>query len=265
MEQSGLFTARCPGPVAILRAVRASSLYGSLGLLAIAAATSRAQTAGLRARILDSTRVAVDGAEVSIPALKRVERSDSSGAVFIGNLPEGKLEIAVRHLNFFPERFFVEVRNQEIVSVEVELSGRSTQLAGVSVTASRHPFFQGFDQRKARGIGTFITRDQIDDRNTSKSSDLFRTMPSVRLVRAGSGMGIRFPQSGMVRRGPAFCAPLIWVDGQQAPGLEIDDLLATDIHAIEIYRGPATTPAQFATNGSTPCGTVVVWTRRKDR
>jgi hypothetical protein len=62
-----------------------------------------------------------------------------------------------------------------------------------------------------------------------------------------------------------YCNPLIWVDGQQAPGLEIDDILASDIHAIEVYRGPSTTPAQFVMNGSAPCGTIVVWTRRKDR
>jgi hypothetical protein len=62
-----------------------------------------------------------------------------------------------------------------------------------------------------------------------------------------------------------LCVPLIWVDGQAAPGLEIDDILATDIHAIELYKGASTTPGQFVTNGSAQCGTVVVWTRRKDR
>jgi hypothetical protein len=238
---------------------------GPLGLLLLAG-SARAQTASLRIRIVDSTRAPVDGAEVSIATVKRSERSDSTGYVFIGTLPEGRTEIAVRHLNYFPEHFFVELHNQEIVAVEVELSGRSTQLEGVEITAARHPFFQGFEQRKARGIGTFITRDQIDARHTSTTSDLFRTVPMVRLVRAGNGMGIRFPQQMSAnKRGPMYCNPLIWVDGQQAPGLEIDDILASDIHAIEVYRGPSTTPAQFVMNGSAPCGTIVVWTRRKDR
>jgi len=247
----------------MLRAVRILSFCGPIGLMAVGGAG--AQTASLRVRIIDSTRTPGDGAEVSIPTLKRLDRTDSAGNVFIGSLPEGKIEIAVRHMNYFPERFFVEAKNLELVSVEVELSGRAAQLAGVDVSASRHPFFQGFDQRKARGIGTFITRDQIDDRHTTTTSDLFRSMPSVRLVRSGSGMGIRFPSSGIVRKGPSYCVPLIWVDGQATPGLEIDDILATDIHAIELYRGASTTPAQFVTNNSAQCGTVVIWTRRKDR
>jgi hypothetical protein len=252
--------------MATLRAVRILRLCGPLSLLLLSGPSLGAQTAGLRARILDSTRTPVDGAEVSIAVLKRSDRTDSLGNVFFGSLPPGRLEIAVRHLNYFAEHFFVDVRNLEVVTVDVELSGRSTQLEGVEVTASRHPFFQGFDQRKARGIGTFITREQIDARHTSHTSDLFRTVPMARLVRAGNGMGIRFPQqmSG-TKRGPMYCNPLIWVDGQQAPGMEIDDIIATDIHAIEIYRGPSTTPAQFVTTNSAPCGTVVLWTRRKDR
>jgi hypothetical protein len=239
---------------------------GPLSLLILGGVSLGAQTASLRARVLDSTRTPVDGAEVSIPSAKRAERTDSSGKVFIGNLPEGRIEIAVRHLNYFAEHFFVELHNQEIVSVDIELSGRAAQLDGVEVTASRHPFFQGFEQRKAHGIGTFITREQIDDRHTTTTSDLFRTVPMARLIRVGNGMGIRFPQQASGnRRGPTYCIPLIWVDGQRAPGLEIDDIVATDVHAIEIYRGPSTTPGQFVTVNSAPCGTIVVWTRRKDR
>ena len=67
-------------------------------------------------------------------------------------------------------------------------------------------------------------------------------------------------------RGSRFgelCQPMIWLDGQRAAGLEIDDLRSGDIQAIEMYRGASTTPPQFATAGVTQCGAVVVWTRRK--
>jgi hypothetical protein len=64
-------------------------------------------------------------------------------------------------------------------------------------------------------------------------------------------------------RGP--CTPLLWVDGQKVPGLEIDDILASDIHAIEIYRGVATTPPQFVEANSAQCGAIVIWTRRKGK
>ena len=57
----------------------------------------------------------------------------------------------------------------------------------------------------------------------------------------------------------------IWVDGQAAMGMEIDEIRAQDIHGIEIYRGASTLPVQFAKAGLGQCGAIVVWTRRKTK
>src|SRR6185295_6445662 len=100
---------------------------------------------------------------------------------------------------------------------------------------------QGFDQRRQSGVGTFLTREQIDAKHANATSDLFRMMPSVRLVRTSLGMGVRFNSNMNVRgRGNTLCVPMIWLDGQKAPGMEVDDLRAQDIEAIELYRGAAT-------------------------
>jgi hypothetical protein len=56
--------------------------------------------------------------------------------------------------------------------------------------------------------------------------------------------------------------PTIWLDGQRALGLELDDLSANDIEGMELYQSLSTTPPQFSHGGSTtPCGTIVVWSR----
>ena len=47
--------------------------------------------------------------------------------------------------------------------------------------------------------------------------------------------------------------------------MEVDEIRAQDIHGIEIYRGAATVPAQFAKSGLTQCGAIVVWTKRKTK
>jgi hypothetical protein len=57
----------------------------------------------------------------------------------------------------------------------------------------------------------------------------------------------------------------MWVDGTPAPGLEVDEIRAQDIHGIEVYRGAATVPVQFAKAGLTQCGVIVVWTKRKTK
>ena len=53
---------------------------------------------------------------------------------------------------------------------------------------------------------------------------------------------------------------MIWLDGQRAPGMELDDIPAVDVEAMELYRGVSTTPSEFA-YPPPRCGTIVVWTR----
>jgi hypothetical protein len=44
-------------------------------------------------------------------------------------------------------------------------------------------------------------------------------------------------------------------------GLEMDDFPASDVEAMELYPGPATTPMQFSQGTTLTCGAVVIWTR----
>jgi hypothetical protein len=87
---------------------------------------------------------------------------------------------------------------------------------------------------------------------------MLRNTAGLRFVRVSSGRGVRFPTTSMSRRD---CAPLIWIDGQKAPSMEIDDISLTDIEGIELYHGPSTTPFQFSTGSSNACGTIAVWSR----
>jgi outer membrane receptor for monomeric catechols len=108
-------------------------------------------------------------------------------------------------------------------------------------------------------MGVYFTRADILARRASRPSDMLRSTPGVTFVRTRSGQGIRFISSAGQRR---ECVPMIWVDGQRAPGLELDDLPVNDIEGIELYQGPSTTPMQFSQALSvTTCGTIVVWSR----
>jgi iron complex outermembrane recepter protein len=236
-----------------------------VGLLALGAGSLQAQHGALHGVVVDSSGTPVAGVEVSIFSLGRVTRTDSLGRLTFGALPPGGLDLAIRRLGYHAQSNHVVITSAPYDSIKFTLAEQPATLSEVDVSATnRHPFFQGFDQRQQRGIGTFVTREQIDARNTSISSDLFRTMPQVRLIRTGIGMGVRFPSNQIFRgRGSSYCAPMIWIDGQNVPGMEIDDVPVTDIEAIEVYRGAATTPPQFTAAGVLPCGAVVVWTRRR--
>src|SRR5262249_29673164 len=132
------------------------------------------------------------------------------------------------------------------------------QLEGMSTSEKRRRLgIEEFYQRRTRGLGTFFTRDDLMDRHAQNPSDMLRSTPGIRFVRVPSGNGIRFNTTSSMRQ----CQPLIWVDGQAAAGMEIDDIPVNDIEGIELYQSIATTPGQFYRGNTTPCGTIVVWTR----
>ena len=71
-------------------------------------------------------------------------------------------------------------------------------------------------------------------------------------------MGVRFDSAISARGG---CIPTLWIDGQRAPGMEIDAIPLNDIEGIELYNGLSTTPAEFWQGNTPQCGTIVVWSR----
>jgi len=72
-------------------------------------------------------------------------------------------------------------------TVVVELNRIAQNLPGMTVTSSaaarRALALKDFDERKARGLGLFVTRADILARNPSRLSDLLRDKRGVRVVR----------------------------------------------------------------------------------
>jgi len=244
---------------------RRFGIAGVVGLLAFGAGSANAQRGILRGVVVDSSGAPIPGAEVTIFSLGRVTRSDSLGRLRFLALPPGTIDLVIRHLGYHARTERVLITGAPYDSIRVTLMSQDVSLTQVDVSAiGRHPYFAGFDERRARGVGSFVTRAQIDASNTGTPTDLLRNLPQVRVVRSGGRLLVRFPSNMSVRgRGSALCTPMMWLDGQRAAGMEIDDMRATDIEAIEVYRGASTTPPQFATGGANQCGAIVVWTRRK--
>jgi hypothetical protein len=116
---------------------------------------------------------------------------------------------------------------------------------------------RGFEERRAKGAGVYVTREEIAEHNTTLPSDVLRTKRGVRIVRYRGSNVVRFSQF-QSRPG---CQPALWVDGQRARGMEIDELSAGDIEGIELYDSFSITPFEFSRDATLPCGTIVVWTR----
>jgi hypothetical protein len=137
----------------------------------------------------------------------------------------------------------------------------ATKIGGVLVEdeyeARSHKLLAGFWERRSRGFGYFLTRDEIEKRDAHEFADLARMAPSVSVGTRNGRHVIRFNRGGV-----RDCPPQYIVDGMRIENGSPDEFTPQDVEAIELYSGPATIPPQFAPRfNSYTCGAVVIWTR----
>ncbi len=209
----------------------------------------------------------VAGAEVEL--LLRGRRlggatTDSLGR-FMFQVPEaGRYRLRVRHPTYLPyEADSVQVGGGETVSVEVRLGRNVIPLEPLVVTARIRADMTGFrGRRQGAGLGTFLTREDIEARAAGRTTDLLRGVP---------GVTVQFQRWGvapaiLMRSGLGTCEPAIFVDGVVTPqyrGSRLDDYLTPDrIQGVEIYSSFSTAPVQYV---SGTCGVILFWTQRGDR
>ena len=154
-----------------------------------------------------------------------------------------------------------EVAAGEALEVDVHISTRAVLMTPLTITSrpeparSRYLEMVGFYERERRSPGTFVRRDRVERSNAPGLSNLLSELPGVRrtVVRG-------IPMISLNRQ--RTCPPQVVLDGQ--PLLEytrIDEIVhVRAVEAVEIYRGPSETPAEYAYR-ERGCGMVVIWTR----
>lgn len=210
--------------------------------------------------VRDQAGVALEGVNISL--LGKDVRTTARGTFEIHTGLIDTVTISFRRVGFEPIEALLTTRNGLWDTVLVQLEPTSQRLSNVNVTESRMRAAldsRNFEERRARGIGQFITREEILERGSSRLSDVLRLKRGVNVVR---GDRVRFSAYGGGTRG-SVCQPDIWLDGRRSQGMEINELVATTVEAIELYPYLSTVPVEFQSLGAntTPCGTIVVWTR----
>jgi hypothetical protein len=156
----------------------------------------------------------------------------------------------------------ITLADREAIEVQFTVGPQSdmaTRLPELTVTTSRAPrrYMQGFDERRAHGIGQFITREDIETRNALTLADLLRSLRGIRVSCRGGSCTPR------MERAPAGCWPKAVLDNSDVDAAFLARISPADIEGIEVYQGLSQAPLEFA--GETRlarCGLIVVWTRR---
>lgn len=200
----------------------------------------------------------LENVRVALRRSGRATVTDSAGRFALEDLPPGADTLQVQLIGFAEESAPLALTPGHITRVTLELSETVLTVEEIEVTVRRSRAgtrIAGFIQRREKGHGVFIGPDEIEESRATRSSDILRSVPGVRVSSAGIGRS-----SITIQRGQRRCEPFVYVDGLPARDYHIDNLSPDDLLALEVYRGASETPPQFRFRGG-QCATLVIWSR----
>jgi hypothetical protein len=243
--------------MATIRRLRFPFLASLIAATSLGAQAPRALVGLVR----DSAGHRIPGAEVRSRGNVVVAISNDSGRFHVAQMPIGARGVFVRRLGFAPQRVLIRPSAGTTDSVDVVLVAVPHELAAVEAQDPHDSLSKKvlaeFWERRSRGFGKFVTRDEIEQKGASRFVDVVRSVPSVSIMNYRGHQEIRFRGAAI---GSANCPPQYWLDGVPLERGGADEISPENVEAIELYASPATTPPQFSTRNPT-CGTVVVWSR----
>ena len=242
-------------PVNVLRGVELMLVLFVLPVLVLA------QPVGsVRGFVHDSLGGVVSSAHLSIRGSGTATISDSAGAFRLTGLAPGEAVLEVRRLGYRPVSTPVTIAAGRELGVDVELAPVPEQLAPVQVFRRAEAYdsrLAGFNERKTKHVGYFVTRERLDRMNSSRFVDALREIPGVSLRTLRGGVAT------VSLRG-ARCAPMFYMDGFPATAgtMDLDMIDLSGVEGIEIYAGMTSIPPEFMTVvGGERCGVIAVWSR----
>jgi hypothetical protein len=208
--------------------------------------------------VTDTTLVPLEGATAEILASSMKVRTGENGRFRMLGLPDGQYLIVIRRLGYSPFSTLVVVHGADTARTAFMLRPTALSLDKILVNAaSGSPVLSEFEDRRARGVGQFMTESEIYKLNFVGTSDLLRTFQGVAV-----GTKVVLNTRGFGLRG---CPYRVFVDGAPiAPAVDLDADLPPpgQLAGIEVHTNSATVPLQYATfGGGAVCGVILLWTK----
>jgi hypothetical protein len=214
-----------------------------------------------------------------------VATTDSTGAFFAPSsaVVWGTNELTVEHRAFSDRRVSDRIwvsNSDETLDLVVALDVVPVALPGLDVPGrSSRLAAEGFYERRERyESATFMSREEIAERNTRRTEDLFRgALGGAGMSRSSRSSAGVDPATGQPTAAATFgnaedgrpCLPIFYLNGLRmgdvytGAGISsgLDQLVhPDDIEGIEIYESVSRMPAEYAPVGSV-CGVILIWTR----
>jgi len=243
-----------PGPVRQLRLAAGDSAE-----IELEATARHSELRGQVVRADDGEPLASADVRVLDTPLRTV--TDARGAFEFPRIPPGTYRVRFEQLGYGTRTDSVEVGFRSTIELKAPLATAAVKLPPLTVSVRSHVLADaGFYDRREHNPGMFLTRKDWEHRAPGRASEVLRMVPGIRLQPARGG----FDNIVLDRRG---CAVRYFLDGVRTNStFQLDEVNVTWIEALEIYRGPAEVPPQFAGfSGSerASCGVIAIWTRSR--
>jgi iron complex outermembrane receptor protein len=229
-------------------------------LLQVSFATAVAQTPSATLEINVRTSLEdrpLPGAQVFVEGLGMRGITDRNGTARITGLPTGARRIEVRYLGYAPVNELLALAIGRTTRVTARLDFQPIQLTEVTVRVRQSRLAEnGFFERREHGLGTFFTRDEIEQMRPRFLTDVIHRVPGLQIP------SLLTPRrTARIRGSSPTCTIQFVINGiATSPGFQLDYVPPGDVEGMEIYKGAATVPAMFNRTTSA-CGTIVIWTR----
>ena len=202
-------------------------------------------------------------AGVSVRGRAGQAESNRRGGFILSGVPEGQHELEVRRIGYASLGHPVTVTRGLTTEVEIGLVPTPVEMEPLvaTVTRSRRLEVKGFYERKLWGElvsgGTFFTEADIERRRPQRISHMIADMSGIRLASGGKFYSTRL-SAGFSGGG---CQIKTFLDNVDVSNVPIHTLvLPIEVAGVEIYKGPASLPAEFG-GSDTRCGAIVIWTK----
>ncbi len=242
-------------------------------------ATIRAQsrprtTTRVVGRVVDQTRHLIPGVEVLVNGADVRSMTNASGVFQLQIVPSDST-VGFRRIGYRPlvvridplppvdDTLLVQLESVPIQLSEITIVGRATKPLRYAGTTKYDEVFH----RHKLGLGTLVTRDEIDFRLGVHTYELLQTIPGVRIWN-GPPKRIRFArcqESGGSGGVSVFIDGVLQMESERTSGLGeepavemLSRINPADIEMIEVYRGASEIPAVFHWNG---CAVIAIWTK----
>lgn len=262
--------------------MRCSRLFAALTamcLSAFAAPLPAEAQIRLEGRVVDdATNLPIAGARVEIFDFtwqKLGQRStDAQGGFNYPLRRPGSYHIRVGRTGYARTTPRLVTGAHSYINVEVRLKSDAVLMAPLTVVARSSsltsPVLDNFHARMRLGMGTYITREDLQRMRPNAVSDVVTRVPGLFLASHGA-MGRQIYSGRSAGTSPG-CPAQIWVDGflmnprsrsgSEVTGMTLDEAVRPqDVEGIEIYHGLSTVPAEFMSPDSR-CAVIAVWTKR---